>query len=121
MVAFDLAPRTTVAFEHEDRHAQAAQFEGKGKAGYSGRILESNLMDLQGLLSLITGIRANAVEDESLTPEEAKPEFYSKHWRIFCLEVKELVILPLLLLCKLENILFSFMKGSLIVVELTKE
>jgi len=110
------------------------------KAEYYGRILESNLMDLQGIFSLVTGVRANAVEDESLTPEEAKPAFYSKHWRIFSglrgkdggikagkwllgivYVAKELVILPLLLLCKLENILFSFMKGSLIVVELTKE
>jgi len=81
---------------------------------YQGRILEANLADLQHVVSRRLGLRANPVEQRE-EHEYREPEIGA------VLSVaKEFLLLPAVALCKIEDALFAFAKGSMMSLEIVK-
>ena len=83
---------------------------------YEGRFFESNFADLQHLLAQHFHLRANpavGVVDHA-TPTRV-PRRLGVLWVL-----KELVLLPLLLLCRMEDALLFFLPGSMISLEIRK-
>lgn len=83
---------------------------------YQGRFFESNFADVQHLLSRRLGLRANPVEDRA-EPFARRPPAGSL--RFMCI-LKELVLLPAIALCCLEDVICFPLRGSMISVEVEK-
>ncbi|MBN2308266.1 MAG: class I SAM-dependent methyltransferase [Candidatus Hydrogenedentes bacterium] len=81
---------------------------------YQGRFLESNLADLQHLVSRALGVRATVSADAAPGDAPATPP-----GRLFYL-LKECVLLPALALCALEDALLWFVPGSMITLEIER-
>lgn len=85
---------------------------------YQGRFFESNVADCQHLVSRWLGMRANPIDEApTSTFAEAGPSFKLRVAWV----AKELVLLPALALCKLEDMLCFFVPGSMISLEIEKE
>jgi SAM-dependent methyltransferase len=81
---------------------------------YQGRFFESNLADMQHVLSRWLGLRANPVEGGS-PPRHEVSTLLRAMWVL-----KEIVLLPALALCTLEDVLCFFLPGSMITIEIEK-
>lgn len=81
---------------------------------YQGRILESNLADAQHVISRMLGVRANPVEETGGGGHSS----LEIGWGMAI--AKELILGPAVALCKLEDALLPFMKGSMMSLEIVK-
>ncbi|MCC6486590.1 MAG: class I SAM-dependent methyltransferase [Candidatus Hydrogenedentes bacterium] len=83
---------------------------------YEGRFLESNFADLQHGIATILRLRANPARLASAPPSKRRASAaVAALWFL-----KELILLPLLILCKIEDALLFFMPGSMISLEIRK-
>ncbi|MCP4643440.1 MAG: methyltransferase domain-containing protein [bacterium] len=78
---------------------------------HQGRFLESNLADAQQVVSRMLGIRANPVGDAEAVEEGKRRVGLAPY------VLKEVVLLPAIAACIVENALLVFMPGSMITVE----
>jgi SAM-dependent methyltransferase len=89
---------------------------------YQGRVIESNIISLQGILSTITGIKA--IPEPGPNPGDGRVSSSLRYdaFYVWLLSIlKELFLLPLMFLCTAENLIFAAIKGSMITIEITKE
>ncbi len=84
---------------------------------YQGRILESNFMDIQTVLSDLTGLKANPVDSAGIKHKRTKT-----NGSLFLIAyiIKEIILLFWITLCKTENIFLSRINGSMISLEIKK-
>lgn len=107
--ALDPEDHKVIGYDSEDIETLLPEGARVGRVSYQGRFIESNVSDAQFLLARALGVSGNpAIPGETPAPSLA----------IYIL--KEVLTLPLLVLAKIENALFSFMKGSMISVEIVK-
>ncbi|MCC6698206.1 MAG: class I SAM-dependent methyltransferase [Candidatus Hydrogenedentes bacterium] len=84
---------------------------------YEGRFLESNFADLQHLVARVLRVRANPMQAPREGPALRRNSgVVTAFWFL-----KELILLPLLILCKMEDALLFFMPGSMISLEIRKK
>lgn len=83
---------------------------------YEGRFLERNFADLQHLAARVLRMHANPVQAPREGPADRRvPGVVTAFWFL-----RELILLPLLVLCKMEDALLFFMPGSMISLEIRK-
>jgi len=80
---------------------------------YQGRWIESNIMDLQALASILTGIRANPVNGTRPAPSDTPLVRMAS-------VLKEFILLPLIAAGALENKAGSIYRGSILNCEIEK-
>ncbi len=107
--------------DHKVLGYAAADVEGMLPSGmavqrvtYQGRFLEANLADVQHVVSRRLGLRANPVEAVAMSERRA-PGI-----GVAMAAAKEGFLLPAVALCKLEDALFAYTKGSMMSLEITK-
>lgn len=83
---------------------------------YQGRFFESNLADAQHLVSRWLGLRANPIDGGRL---HDAPRPLTLTLRV-AWALKEVVLLPAIAVCALEDMLCFFLRGSMISVEVEK-
>ena len=82
---------------------------------YQGRFFESNFADLQHLMSRWLGMRANPVDGVEAPRHEVSGLFRAA-WAL-----KEVILLPALAVCTLEDMICFFLPGSMITIEIEKD
>ncbi len=89
------------------------------KITYSGRFVESNFMDVQNVLSRLTGVKANpaSMNKPGATKKQKKSSMKLVNILFY---LKEIIILLAMGLCKIEDTAFFFIKGSMISMEIKK-
>ncbi|MFA6244588.1 MAG: class I SAM-dependent methyltransferase [Candidatus Hydrogenedentales bacterium] len=81
---------------------------------YQGRFLEANLADVQHVVSRRLGLRANPVE--AVEDSERR----SSGIGVVMAVAKEVLLVPAVAFCRLEDALLAFTKGSMMSLEITK-
>lgn len=116
----DMAPEDHVVEGYDEAELKPMMPPGftLRRKRYQGRFFEANSCDFQLFLAQLTGMRANPLDRDDEAGEDTSE---SRRWLFRLLfPFKEAVLLLMLLVCRIESLLFFFMPGCFVEFEFEK-